>query len=244
MKSRRTLAREYEKLNKEYLACLGREAELSYVLKEVKEEAEFMRRQDAEIKELHQNVRQLKHDMKNHFMVVASFLNEENIEQAKDYISEILGKLNAMHSYVETGNSLLNHILNEKLEAAKSQGISIKAEIENLAFASMKSIDFSALLTNMLDNAIEGSKKADNPEIHIVIQQNRGYESICVKNRIQRSVLEHNPNLESTKEQKEEHGMGVGKIKEITEEYGGMCDIYEEEYFFCVKVLLPVFIPQ
>lgn len=243
MKSYRTLAREYEELQKRYAKLFGEREELAYRLQEMKEETEYMRKQDAEVKSLHQNVRQLKHDMKNHFMVLASYLNEENIDRAKEYTSEILGKLNAMHSYVETGNSLLNHILNEKLELARTKGISVKAEIENLAFEGMKSIDFSALLTNMLDNAIEASEglceKACTPELHITIQAVRGYESICVKNRIAASILQSNPRLESTKEDKEKHGIGVGKIKAITEEYNGMVDFYEEEGFFCVKVFIP-----
>lgn len=239
MGMRRVSAREYDELNEKYQDAFAKKAELEYQLTELKEETEHMRKQDAEIKSLHQNVRQLKHDMKNHFMVIASYLNEENYEMAKEYTSEILGKLNAMHSYVETGNSLLNHILNEKLEYAKKQGISVKAEIENLAFARLKSIDFSALLSNLLDNAIEASVKEESPEIQILIGQSRGYETICVKNRITESVLTKNPDLVSTKEDPAGHGIGVSKIKTIVEDCGGMYDFYEEEGFFCVKVFIP-----
>jgi len=236
---RRTSGKEYEELSKKYQAMCAKKAELEYQLTELKEETEYMRKQDAEIKSLHQNVRQLKHDMKNHFMVIASYLNEENYDMAKEYISQMLGTLNAMHSYVETGNVLLNHILNEKLEYAKKMGISVKAEIENLAFANLKSIDFSALISNMLDNAIEASVLETDPEVQITIKQSRGYESICVKNKIAKSVLEQNPELRTSKEDNTGHGIGVKKIKTIVEECGGMYDFYEEEGFFCVNVFIP-----
>ncbi len=243
MKTYRMLSREYEELNQRYQEEFAKRAELEYQLSNLQEEAEHMRRQDAEVKALHQNVRQLKHDMKNHFMVIASYLNEENHSQAKEYISEILDKLNAMHSYVETGNSLLNHILNEKLAHARMQGISVKAEIESLSFERMKSIDFASLFANMLDNAIEASMiddmKGKSPELQVSIQAVRGYDTICVKNRIASSVLTSNPQLESTKAEKEKHGFGVGKIKAIVDEYQGMIDFYEEEKFFCVKVFIP-----
>lgn len=236
---RRVSGKEYEELGAKYQEVFARKAELEYQLTELKEETEYMRKQDAEIKSLHQNVRQLKHDMKNHFMVIASYLNEENYGMAKEYISQMLGKLNAMHSYVETGNSLLNHILNEKLEYAKKQGISVKAEIENLAFENLKSIDFSALLSNMLDNAIEASVSEIHPEVQITIKQSRGYETIYVKNRIAKSVLEQNPELSTSKEDNTGHGFGVSKIKRIVETCGGMYDFYEEEGYFCVNVFIP-----
>lgn len=236
---RRVSEKEYEELSVKYQEVFARKAELEYQLAELKEETEYMRRQDAEIKSLHQNVRQLKHDMKNHFMVIASYLNEENYDMAKEYISQMLGTLNAMHSYVETGNVLLNHILNEKLEYAKKQGISVKAEIENLAFANLKSIDFSALISNMLDNAIEASVSEADPEVQITIKQSRGYESICVKNKIAKSVLEQNPELRTSKEDNKGHGIGVSKIKTIVEVCSGMYDFYEEEGFFCVNVFIP-----
>jgi len=232
-------AKEYEELSVKYQELFGQKAELEYRLQELRDETEYIRKQDSEIQNLHQNVRQLKHDMKNHFMVIASYLNEENFDSVKEYVSQILGKLNTMHSYVETGNSLLNHILNEKLEYAKGRGIVVKAEIENLAFAGIKSIDFSALLSNMLDNAIEASTMEAEPEIQIRIKKNRGYETISVKNRITCSVLEKNPNLHTSKKNAAGHGMGVIKIKTIVETYGGMYDFYEEEGYFCVSVFLP-----
>ena len=127
---------------------------------------------------MHHIIRHLKHDMKNHLLVIGSYLNSEDYEEAKEYTSQILDKLNAVHSYIETGNSLLNHIVNQKLETAREKGILVKAEIENLSFANMKSMDFSAMLSNLLDNAIEASEKETDvrPEINVSIFQKRGYE--------------------------------------------------------------------
>ena len=241
MKSKKELRKELDSLNQKYIALFEKEAELRYQFEMLKDESEEIHKQDNEIRVLHKNARQLKHDMKNHLMVIASYLNDEDYVQAKAYTSELLDKFNTMHSYIETGNSLLNHILNEKLSYAKSKGIAVKAAIENLSFAKMKSMDFSALLSNMLDNAIEACEKeeSDKALMQIIICRSRGYETICVKNRITDSVLGTNPELESTKEDKEIHGMGIQKMKSIVEEYGGMYDIYEEDSFFCVKVFIP-----
>ena len=239
MKKQRKTGRDLEITTESYLALLAEKSELQYQLSRQSAEVAHASLQEEEIRTLHQNVRKLKHDMKNHMMVLASYLNSNDYEAAKAYTSEILDKLNSMHSYIETGNSLLNHILNEKLEAARSLGISVQAEIETLAFASMRSIDFSALLTNLLDNAIEACQKEDTPELRIRIAAERGYHTIRVKNRITDSVLDQNPELSSTKKETDLHGFGIPQIKEIVDNYNGMYDFYEEDGFFCAGVFIP-----
>jgi chromosome segregation ATPase len=87
--------------------------DLKYELDSCKWQMEEISKQDEEIRTLHQNTRKLKHDMRNHLMVLASYINSGDMENAREYISGILDKLNAVRSYVETANPLLNHILND-----------------------------------------------------------------------------------------------------------------------------------
>ena len=239
MRHYRQLQKELAGQEEKYLSLLAQKSELEYQLSVQREEVAYSRQQESDIRSLHQSVRQLKHDMKNHLMVIASYLNSGDYEAAKTYTSEILDKLNAMHSYIETGNSLLNHILNEKLELARGCGIAVKAEIEPLSFSRMRSIDFSALLTNLLDNAIEASKDEPDGELLLHIFQERGYDAVSIKNKIGKSVLEENPQLRSTKEDKEQHGIGISQIKEIVAEYDGIYDFFEKEGYFCSRVFIP-----
>lgn len=230
---------EYAVLEEKYARLFEEKSELSYELADLKASAEQLREQDTQIRQLHENIRHLKHDMKNHLMIIVDFINEGNFDLAKAYTSEILDKLNAVHSYIETGNSLLNHIINEKLELARTKGILIKAEIENLSFERMGSLDFSSLLNNLLDNAIEACEKESTPELYVNITRRRGYHAIIVKNRISNSVLRENPDLQTSKAEKKDHGIGVSLIKEISEKYGGMCDFYEKDGFFCSCSFIP-----
>ena len=236
-----SLKKEYDLLEEKCRSLVAEKSELQYELSECKASMEQLHTQDAQVRELHRSIRNLKHDMKNHLMVIASYLNAEEYEAAKEYTSEILDKLNAVHSYVETGNSLLNHIVNEKFETARKKGISVKAEIENLSFDGMKSMDFSAMLSNMLDNAIEASEKETTikPELAVNIFRKNNYQVICVKNRIATSVLEKNPDLCSTKEEEDLHGFGISQTREIVARYQGIFDVFEEDGYFCASVFIP-----
>ena len=103
----------------------------------------------------------------------------------------------------------------------------------------MRSIDFSALLTILLENSIEASKNEPDGELLLHIFQERGYDAISIKNKIEKSVLEENPQLHSTKEDKEQHGIGITQIKEIVAAYDGIYDFYEKEGYFCFRVFIP-----
>lgn len=226
-----------ERLNE----LLAEKMEWEYRYQELESSYRHEREQREEILRLHENTRRLKHDMKNHIMMVTSYLQENEVEEAKGYLSHVLDELNGIYTYVETGNSVMNYVLNWKLEAAYAKGLHVRAEIENLSFGKMDSVDFVSLLSNLLDNAIEGAVPRGGeaePEMIVNIALRRGYETIQVKNSIARSVLGENPQLQSGKAG-EEHGYGVGQIRQIVGKYGGECQFYEEDQMFCAVAMIP-----
>ena len=233
------LKEDYEKLKKDYTAEVAKNLDLQYQYDALQSEYQNSRNQQREIERLHENTRRLKHDMKNHIMVIASHLNNGELDEAKDYLSVVLDNLNRVYSYIQTGNSVLNYIINSKLEYAQQHDIQFKAEIENLPFVKMGSVDFSAVISNALDNAIEASIRAVEKYIYVSILKKRGYDTITVKNKIDQSVLENNPELRSTKAESDTHGYGVKQIKTITEKYDGMVDIYEDNGMFCISIMIP-----
>lgn len=235
IKSTRQKEAEKDKLLTETIA---RNLDLEKELSEMK--AEYTKQQDMakEIKNIQEQSRLLKHDMKNHILVILSCLEAEKLKEARDYTSNILDNLNKMYTYINVGNSLMNYILNSKLSRAKELGIEIKAEIENLAFDYMDSVDFSSLLNNLLDNAILAASNSAEKRLEVVISNRNGFDSIMVKNSIDTSVLSVNPDLKSTK-QGENHGFGMVQIRKITEKYQGMIDIYEKDSRFVINVVYP-----
>lgn len=220
---------------------LAEKMELEYQYEELLRKYEEQQYQKEKIDQLHENTRRLKHDMKNHMLVLANYLNQENVYEAKQYLSKVLDKLNHIYTYIETGNAVLNSCINTKLEIAHQMGITFKAEIENLSFSKLGSIDLTALLMNLLDNALEASQREERKEIQIQIIKKRGYETILVKNFISNSVLQYNKDLKTTKTQNsKEHGYGLVQIRSIVEMYHGMIDIFEEKGWFCCFIAFPL----
>ena len=212
--------------------------DLKQQMAEIQHDYELQKDMADEIVKMREQSRTLKHDMKNHTLVILSYLEKNQIEEAKQYTSEILDKLNAMYTYISVGNSLLNFIINSKLSKAKEMKLEIKAEIENLPFSYMDSIDFSSLLNNILDNAIEAAVRSEKKILTVTIAHKKGFDTIAVKNSIDQSVLDNNPEFQTSKTEPG-HGLGMKQIRAIVEKYDGELDIYEEQGMFCVFVALP-----
>lgn len=226
---------ENHKLLKKYIS---ENTDMNKYLESMEEKISRQSEMAEEIKNLHERVRLLKHDMKNHMMVLMSYIENSENEKAKEYISLITDKLNRIYSYIYIGNSLMNYIINNKADKAINLGIDIKAEIETLDFKYMDSIDFSSLLNNIFDNAIEAAEKSEDKRIEINISNKNGFDLISIKNSIDKSVLKNNPEFKTTKSVTG-HGYGMKQIKGIVEKYNGALDIYEDNGLFCLNVVYP-----
>ena len=67
----------------------------------------------------------------------------------------------------------------------------------------------SILISNLLDNAIEGCNGADTPMIELIISRQKTFLYIIVKNTISDSVLSANPRLATSKVNKSAHGFVI-----------------------------------
>lgn len=227
----------YEEQDKLLTRYLADNLDMEKRLSDIRDDYDKQQEMAEEIRRIQQQIGLLKHDMKNHTLVILSYLEENKTEEARQYAGEILDKLNRMYTYVNVGNSLLSYIINSKLSMAKEQGIEIKAEIENLSFSYMDSVDFSSLLNNMLDNAVNGALESEGKKLEVNIVSEKGFDVITVKNSIDGSVLKDNPELTTSKEEPG-HGYGMKQMKAVTEKYEGNIDIYEKDGMFVVRVML------
>ena len=71
MKQYRQLQKELAVQEENYLSLLAQKSELEYQLAMQREELAYSRKQESDIRSLHQGARQLKHDMRNHLMAVS-----------------------------------------------------------------------------------------------------------------------------------------------------------------------------
>lgn len=193
-----------------------------------------------ETKILYQSVRSIRHDLKQHFQVALTMLHSGKINEAVDYMEKYNDTvLDGISNKVFCDNDVVNYIINSKSKICSDRHIKIYIYIAN-EIPEFSDLDLCVLLGNALDNAIEGVSGEGNNEIYLELRNVDNFFIISVKNTIINSVLEDNPNLISTKNEKEVHGLGILSMKEVVQKYNGSIEFYESDNKFCCDMLLDI----
>lgn len=186
-------------------------------------------------------IQKMRHDSKAMYQVLNDFLSKGEVAKAKDHIKKMTDIADNRIIFVNTDNVFVNSIINAKLTIAKSFDIITTCMTIN-SFSGIDDMDLCRLLSNMLDNAITATSvvNSDDKRIMVNISEDVGTYTFLVRNTIEESVLKSNPQLLSTKKNKEISGLGTGIIRDIAEKYDGRCDFYEKDNEFCCSVILNI----
>lgn len=192
-----------------------------------------------EVRRLYEEIRSVRHDLKNHFVCIDLLAKQEKYKEIRDYIRKFSQEAqNPDGAVLFTGNDTLDAILNTKFSFAEQKGIRCAAEV-SCAQLPLAQGDISVLMGNLLDNACEAAERAPEKKISVRILRQGNYVSICVENTVAAPVLAENPGLETTKEDRSLHGLGTKNIRKIVEKYGGMMEYREEGKLFICDILIP-----
>lgn len=199
--------------------------------------------QEKRIREEEKNYREvqlLRHDLKRYLVTYRQLLQEGKYEVIEADIDKILGKrLNTNHC-VYTENTILNAVICEKMEQCSIKNIKIEVQVN--ADKDMDSIEYGVVLSNLLDNAIEAEEqeKEENRYICLNIGVEQNMIHLVVSNYISESVLQNNALLETSKKNKQLHGIGLRGVKEFVKNKKGEIEIFEENHMFVVHICVCV----
>ena len=188
-----------------------------------------------ETKERYIEMRALRHDIKHCFTALAALISDNKPDEAMAYIENIVKQQIAPAvTGINTESAVIDAAVNSKISLAAKKGIAIKCMID-VRFIEINDVDISILLSNLLDNAIEGCDLSD-PNISLDMETKGTFIYIAVKNKIASSVLKDNPELKTIKKDKREHSFGIKSIKSIAEKYNGNVEFNEKNGYFVAQV--------
>lgn len=209
-----------------------------YELTLIHKQMEFERSRMDEAHTIWDNIRKVKHDLKNHFTVIKGTLDQGDTESCKKYLTGLYQTVESMGNLIRSGNSAIDYIINSKLSNLDGIQVLISGFASN--YNDIDDVDLACILGNIIDNALEAQEKVGSDkriELHF-LQKNSNRIIIC-KNTISDSVLQNNKNLKSTKESPEMHGLGHQIVETTIKKYNGWVDYFEEENIFGVQLILP-----
>lgn len=169
-------------------------------------------------------IRQLRHDLKNHLLSILAKLNKKEYMECTKYINDMLNNIESKKSSeIETGNTVLDAILSAKKEEAEKKGIKFNTHLLIPRDLPINEQDMCIIFGNALDNAIEACEYVKiNPYINVCLSFSE--ESLFCK--IENSCIKPSGEIiATTKKDLKNHGMGRLGIEHALKNYTSVYNI-------------------
>lgn len=174
------------------------------------------------------NLRRFKHDIKGHLAVVNGLINKKEYKDASSYINQISNEIKRGDAY-KTNNLYVSTILNSFDQKFKDNKIDFNLAYSLMGDFKIDTMDICSLFYNLVLNALEANLKLeDNRYIKLSVTNIKKHVVIKLINPINQD-FDMNLILDkkTSKDDKENHGLGLTNITNIIEKYQGSIDYQE-----------------
>ena len=221
-------------LYNKFLSIIEENTNYRFKLELDKMEQEYSAKLDDKLNQLHS----LRHDMKNHLIVIDGYASQHNDRKIHEYIHNISEDLSLTNT-VDSGSHIVSALIAEKEDKAKSQNI--RCEI-NISTPGINIDDFSitTIIGNLFDNAIKAASECEHGWIRFSLTQTGSYMNIVIENSYSGNIIENNGEFTSTKNDKVlPHGIGIKNVRKVVSNLNGQIDFSYSSECFSVKAEIP-----
>lgn len=193
-----------------------------------------------EVETIYSQMRGIRHDYRNHLQVMNTLMEDHRFSDLDAYIKQLNNELNQVDTIIQTGNTMIDAIVNTKLTAAKNRGVELDATAIAPKEIAIEHVDLAVILGNLLNNAIEATAKSEPSNednfirLYIAPMKNTLYISV-----INTMTENPKPSFLSLKGVNR-RGYGLSRIDQAVEKYRGIVNRKWEEGVFATEVTLPL----
>ncbi|QHT61415.1 GHKL domain-containing protein [Paenibacillus lycopersici] len=195
-----------------------------------------------EVQHMYNQMRGWRHDYHNHIQTMKAHLALGQTAALDDYLNQLDSDLSAVDTVLQTGNVMVDAILNSKLSLIATKSIAVNAKAVVPDKLRVSEIDLCVMIGNLLDNAMEACLKQALPSnrfirVYIGILKQQLY--ISVANSVGGDVIRSGKSFLTTKDS-DTHGFGLMRIDRIADKYNGYVNRQHEEGVFATEIMLPL----
>lgn len=198
-----------------FLNIVRNYASVSYEREMLEQEIETCRILYDNIKTGQDELRDIRHDIKNRLNMLCYSLDENNIEQARKAIGVLYDNIDASSRIFYYNNLKVNTMLEYKF-AGLPDNINVQCDIDIPDNLDMDMGDLGVIIGNLLDNSINAVKKIDG-EAYINVVMKYSAESLFIT--IKNSYIEDNTIKSAV--YYIDHGRGIKNVKRLVDKYRG-----------------------
>lgn len=182
----------------------------------------------------------LRHDMKNHVIVLSALFQNKEWEKMGDYLKNMEGS-SIENGGNMTGNKAVDALLYQKRKQANEKKIKWECDVQMPKGYAINEFDLCILFGNILDNALEACSRMRCGEscfINIQAKTVKKCFLIEVKNSV--DMAEKYVDGFTNKENPLEHGIGLMNVGDVVHGYNGVLNIESEKGIFVTSILIPL----
>lgn len=206
------------------------------------ERADAMERDYAALRSTYEGNARLYHDLHNHIDALHYCLAQKDYEGATRYCEELRETaLRTVQATRYTGDNVADFLISSKLAQAQELGIRTQVDITCPKGLPVRSVDLTAIVGNLLDNAIEGAQTAppEHKKIALTILPAKQMLLIRVVNGCAQAPRKVRGKWITRKaNEKGMHGWGLQNVQEACKKYDGALDTDYADDMFTASALL------
>ena len=193
------------------------------------------------ITQTQKKIRRLRHDMVHHIMQLYSMASLNKNAEMLEYLDKMEQAMINPREHVSSGNKDIDGILNFMLEKAVSILKKVDVQVKIPEDLHTCSFELAVILGNIIDNAIEAARQTEDKWLSLQITADKGILFIRVSNSYCGCIKTSGDKLLTSKEDKENHGLGLDSVKDMIKKYNGdmkiTCDknILQWIYYFILR---------
>lgn len=175
--------------------------------------------------------RQATHDFRNQLQTIYDLLTKKQYGLAIDYVQELQGIQTTRILIVNSRHAIVDAIINQKYQTAQTYAIELQIQVNDLSGIRLQTNHLVVLLSNLLDNAIEGCARRNGDRIIQCKILHTDSLYISIRNTSDPVVIVDNQ-APTSKEPREDHGHGMQRIQKILEQLNAeFAFTYENGWF-------------
>ena len=187
------------------------------------------------------NIKGLEHDMKNHVLMLQAMHNDQNAEEFHAYVNKLLDEMNGVHYFIDSGNFLVDSIVNLKLQALESEDVEIRLNVDIPMNLEIIPFNLTTIMGNLLDNAVNAVKQTiGEKRLVLNIDYSKGSFILLLDNSYSRNLMIEKGRFKSNKKNNVSHGIGLARVEKIVNQYDGTLQINYTQDVFSVAVIIPL----
>lgn len=181
-----------------------------------------------------------RHDIKKHLIVLKDLCACDIKKDAEAYIEKILQNAGERGKYVNSGNLVIDSILNFEIQAAYDMGIVPEIDVAIPQDVVIPTYETSAILWNLMDNALEALEKCDEERfLSASVKFVKGNLVVIVVNAYTGKIKTKNGRL-PTRKSGSGHGLGLSSVEDALAAIDGNLNIEHDDKMFKARAIYPV----